>query len=127
MKLGEHIAQHSPDPRTVRLLTRTVRAYGDGLLQLARLQGKLKTRTVNQTIKVFHYDNRDQRSVIFAGGVPENRGQPHGTTGATAAGFTALPGPCQDYGATVPLAGREGQASLSNAWWARLWRSAWGR
>ena len=124
MKLGEAAIKHYSDPRTVALLSKTVRAYGDGMEQLARLQGKIKPRTVNQTIQVVYCDNR---SVDVSGGAVQFGGQPHAASNAaTIEARSAVPSPCPDDGAALSAASREGKERVQNAWWgARLWRALW--
>ena len=69
MKLGEQAHKGYWDVRTAATFGKLVRVYGDGMERMARLQGKLEPRTVNQTIKVVYVDNRDQGSVHIDGGV----------------------------------------------------------
>lgn len=130
MKLGENCAQSYGDDRSRSILNKTVRAFGDGLERMGRLQGKIKPREVHQTIQVIYNDNRDQR-MQFAGGTARNGGQAHGTHGwAGNAGDAesidarpALPRP-QSGGEVLRLSCGEGQAGLSRPWWGeRIWRA----
>ena len=126
MKLGEHAARWGNE-RTIAILAKTTRAYGEGIERLARLQGKVQPKQVNQTIQVVYVDNRDQRTVQINGGGVPNGGQPHATSDAAAVTrLPALPSPRADNGPTVPSAGSPGQACLQNAWrswWRSFWRS----
>jgi hypothetical protein len=131
MKLGGQMAKSWADPRTAALLAKTSRAYGEGMERLARLQGKLQPKQVNQTIQVVYVDNRDQRSVQFTGGCGSNGGQPQASPSPLQYGDPSirdaratLPSPCQNDGESMSVTGREGQASVPHAWWgSRLWRS----
>lgn len=121
MKLGKSAARYG-DERTAAIFNKTVRAYGDGMERLARLQGRLAPREVNQTIQVVYVDQRDQR-IQIAGGVPPNGGQPHASDGGTLVASASLPseGP---HRLTVPSPSRPGQAGLPDAWWGqRIWRA----
>lgn len=119
MNLGKQATRTYADSRTVAVLNKTVRAYGDGMERLARLQGKVQPRTVHQTIQVVYYDNRDQRSVQLTGGAAPFGGRPQGTDGGAAIRSPALPSPNQG-GAALPSPSGEGQESVPVAWW-RLW------
>ena len=122
MKLGKQASRSYADPRTIAILNKTVRAYGDGMERLARVQGKVQPRQVNQTIQVIYNDQRDQRTQ-YAGGVSPNGGQPHRTTGGEAIPRPALPSPNQS-GSTVPIASGRGQAGVQiSRWSAWLWRA----
>jgi hypothetical protein len=125
MKVGERASQHAYDTRTAATFARLVRVSGEGLERLARLQGRLKAKTVNQTIQVVYCDNR---SVSLNGGLGPFGGQPHAASDAAAVkGLPALPSPCSNYGAPVPTARRKGQAGVQNAWWgSRLWSAIRG-
>ena len=123
MKLGETCSHSYADERTRAVMNKTVRAYGDGLERMARLQGKLQPRAVNQTIEVRYYDHRDQRSIHIAGGAGQIGGQPHGADGGALIPRPALPSP-QSGGAAVPVPSGEGKAGLPHPWWgAWLWRA----
>ena len=133
MKLGEEANKRSwPEPRTVALLAKTTRAYGEGMERLARLQGTVKPKTVNQTIQVVYCDNRN---VNLNGGVSSFGGQPHASAlpqqyrGPAPAipGCAALQSPCTDHGREVPVAGGQREARLQNAWWQRIWCAVRGR
>lgn len=120
MKLGDRLSRHYEDPRTAAILSKTIRAYGDGMERLARLQGKVQPKTVNQTIEVHKHEH-----VHFEGGVSPNGAQPHAATRGATIQRPALSGP-KPGGQAVPLPCSEGEARLPNAWWlARLWRSVW--
>lgn len=114
MKLGENCAQGYGDDRSRAILNKTVRAYGEGMERMARVQGKIAPRTVNQTIEVHYYDDRDQRRLQIDGGVSRNGGQAHGTDGGALIQCAALPSPCPD-GEAMPIASGEGQAGLPDA------------
>jgi hypothetical protein len=102
-KLAEHINRSSyADPRAIAILAKTTRAYGDGLSRLAKLQGKIQPRVVNQTIEVHKHEH-----VHFTGGVSPNGGQPHGAAGSEAASRAALPSPREVDGEAVQMPGGE--------------------
>jgi hypothetical protein len=124
MKLGRTAARYGCE-RTTAVLNKTVRAYGDGLERLARLQGRLAPREVTQTIQVVYVDQRDQR-IQIAGGVPSIGGQGQGTAGGAIVSCPALPGPDKSRPA-LPVASGQGAAAMPLAWlWKRLWRSIRG-
>jgi hypothetical protein len=125
MQLGRHIKTlQGADARAIAILGKTARAYGDGLMRLAKLQGKIQPRNVNQTITVVY---ADQRSVTVNGGVPSNGGQPHAAPDAGAsARLPALPSPCPNNGGPMPPTGDAGKASVQDArraWWRSIWRT----
>jgi hypothetical protein len=111
MKLGgANASSWGPDPRTAAVLNKTVRAYGDGLLNLQRLQGK--GRKSVQVIKV--ETHRHDHKHIHLEGVTKNGEQPD----ATGAKFieTSAPLPGENAGGkVVPLPSREEQEGLSDA------------
>ena len=99
------------DARTAAILNKTVRAYGDGLLNMQRLKGK--GRKTVQVIKVETH-RHDHRHVHIEGGSVENGGQPHTKPADGIAKLCALPS--QDpLAAVVPLPCRKGQTSLPDA------------
>ena len=119
MKLGAQCSKSYADPRTSAILAKTVKAYGDGLERMARLQGKIEAKQVNQTITVVYADNR---SVHINGGVSQNGGQAQGTAGGATIQSPALPSPSSINRQSMPVAGSEGEAGLSHPWWGqRLW------
>ncbi len=126
MRLSRQATASNPDPRAVAILTKTVRAYGEGMQRLARVQGKIQPRQVNQTIEVHYHDHRDQRVQIangIAGGVPSNGGRPQRTERGATIQRAALPSP-DESGSTVPIASRGGQEGVQVSWWGeRLWRA----
>lgn len=124
VKLGAQCSKSYADPRTSAILAKTVRAYGDGMERMLRLQGKIEPKQVNQTIQVVYVD---KRSVHFNGGVDPNGGQAHGTAGGAAVSCPALPSPCSNNGQHLSIASGEGQASLPPPWWgSRLWSALRG-
>jgi hypothetical protein len=123
MKLGEQALKGYWDVRTAATFAKLVRVYGDGIERMARLQGKIQPRTVNQTIKVVYVDSRDQRSVQIKGGTAPVGGQPHGTDGSEAISCSSLPSPGA-IGPSVSITGSERQTSLPLPWWsAWFWRA----
>lgn len=111
MKLGGAIASTwSPDPRTAAVLNKTVRAYGDGLLNLQRLKGK--GRKSVQIIKV--ETHRHDHKHIHLEGVAKNREQPDATGARVVETSASLPGE-NAGGQVVPLPSREGQEGLPDA------------
>lgn len=143
MGLASNCARQAyPDERTAATLARCAKVYASLQLALARLQGKIAPRQVNQTIQVIYLDQRDQRQqAVVMGGAGDFGGQAHSSPdrrktlthdeeraiesgSPTNARCAALPSPCSDDGATVPLGGGEGKAGLPNARWiAWLWRA----
>ena len=126
MRLSRQATATNPDPRAVAILTKTVRAYGEGMQRLARVQGKIQPRQVNQTIEVHYHDHRNQRIQVangVTGGVPSNGDRPHRTTGSAPIQRAALPSP-DESGSGVSIASCGGQKSVSLPWWGqRLWRA----
>jgi hypothetical protein len=118
MRLAKHTTTHHADPRTVRALTKTVRAYGDGLVTLQRLQGR--SRTVKQSIKSESHKHVHQH-IHYHGGGAENGSQPHGASEGTGHNQSAgtrliearatVPGE-KPRGEVVRLPCREGQEGL---------------
>ena len=116
MKLGEQASRSYADPRTIAILNKTVRAYGDGIERLARLQGKVQPRSITQTIEVHKHEH-----IHFEGGAGRNGGQPHAPSAGGAFDRPPLPSPSPN-GAALPRPSSEGQARLPDAWWwQRLW------
>jgi hypothetical protein len=112
MRLARLTTAYCTDPRTVAVLNKTVRAFGDGLMNLDRLKGK--RRTVHQSIKSESHKHVHQH-VHYHGGGPENGGQPHTTSPAGIIEASAqVPGQ-MSVGAIVPLPRRQGQESLPDA------------
>jgi hypothetical protein len=133
MKLAAQQTSYA-DPRTAAILAKTTRAYGDGMMRLANLQGRVQPKQVNQTIQVVYVDNRDQRSVHFNGGDAANGGQPQATyrhNTATHSGGgdecgPALPSASQVNGQTMPGSCSEGEKRMPGSWrswWRTLWRA----
>jgi hypothetical protein len=118
MKLGGMATERYCDARTVAILNKTVRAYGDGIERLARLQGKIAPRAIHQTFEVHKHEH-----VHVDGGAAPFGGQPHGATAGETISSTALPGPCPN-GEALPLPGSERQESVPRPrWGARIWRA----
>lgn len=100
---------------------------------LARMQGKLKPRAINQTIQVIYLDQRQQTAVL--GGAADSGGQAHAHTEENrveavpcCTGLLApLPSPCANDGQPLPSSGRERQARLPHAWGVAWLRRALGR
>jgi hypothetical protein len=119
MKLAERTTEYA-DPRSAAILNKTVRAFGDGLERIARLQGKIAPRTIHQTFEVHKHEH-----VHFRGGTTPNGGQPHRAATSAPVECAALPRPCAD-GSAVQMPCGERQEGLPGPWWgARLWRSLW--
>jgi hypothetical protein len=129
MKLGEQASKSYADARTFAILSKTVRAYGDGLERMARLQGRVQPRTVNQTIQVVYVDQRDQRQqTLVTGGVQQNRDQPHRTERGATIQSAALPSHVQADGQSMSLSSCQGQAGVQGSWWGkRVWSALRGR
>jgi hypothetical protein len=89
------------DSRSVAVLAKATRAYGDGLLNLQRLQGKGPKKS-HQTYRVERHVHNHQH-VHLAGGAGQNGGQPHATSDAagTESG-AALPSPCPNDEDAMP-------------------------
>lgn len=76
MKLGEAVGQTwGGDARTIAVLNKTVRAFGDGLLNFQKLQGRVR-RSV-QVIKV--ETHRHEHKHVHLEGGSQFGGQPHAT------------------------------------------------
>jgi len=117
MKLSEQAGKYG-DPRTVAVLSKTVRSYGDGLERLARLQGKVAPRAIHQTFEVHKHEH-----VHVDGGAAAFGDQLHGTTAGETISSTALPCPCPN-GTAVPLPRSERQESVPRPRWGeRIWRA----
>lgn len=122
-----------PDERTAATLARVTKAYASLYRSLAQLQGKLQPRQVNQTIQVVYLDQRDQRrqTAVMGGGAnfggqahaspccdrtpTHNEGNEYDAGSSTDARRAALPSPCANNGATVPLGCGGGEAGLPDA------------
>jgi hypothetical protein len=122
MKLGEHATRYGNE-RTVAILAKTTRAYGEGIERMARLQGRVQPKTVNQTIQVIYVDGRSVNQ--FAGGYDRIGDQPHATGDAgTAPELSALPSSRAHNGQTVSPTSRSREARMQTAWWlTRFWRA----
>lgn len=99
--------QHG-DARTTATLARSIRAYGDGLMTMRKLQGKGGQRS-SQTIKVEKHSHNHQHIHIEGGS--ENGGQPYGRASRAIAELRSLPSP-EPIGFGVPRSGNEGKAGL---------------
>lgn len=103
MKLGETMGKTwGGDPRTIAVLNKTVRAFGDGLLNFRRLRGRGQ-KTV-QVIRVEAH-RHDHKHVHIEGGT-EFGGQPQATGAPLLEGSTKMPGKGSIRQA-VPRSGRE--------------------
>jgi hypothetical protein len=118
MKLGRHASQNGCE-RSAAILAKVSRAYGEGMERLARLQGKVQLKQVNQTIQVVYVDRRGRGDDPFGA-------QPYGADGSAVAPLPALPGSdAARNGMSVPSNQR--QEALSPSWWrSRLRRALWG-
>ncbi len=111
MKLGAAIASTwTPDPRTAAVLNKTVRAYGEGLLNLQRLRG-MGQKSV-QIIKV--ETHRHEHKHLHMEGVAKNGEQPDATGTKTVEGSASLPSE-NAGGRVLPYPSRDGQESLPDA------------
>lgn len=97
------------DDRTVAVLTKTVRAYGDELATMQRLQGK--SRSTRQTIKV---ESQRHQHIHCHGGSEDFGGQAHATRAEVAASSNAVQGP-RPVGPGLSLASGTGETSLPDA------------
>lgn len=122
VKLAEQAAKSHADPRTTAILNKTVRAFGEGIERMAKIQGKLKAKTVNQTIQVIYCDNRSVNQ--FTGGASRNGGQVQAQEAGVAVERAALPRPCQDNREALSGSGSAREAGLPaprrRSW---LWRT----
>ncbi|WP_395000547.1 hypothetical protein [Sphingomonas sp.] len=111
MRLAKRVTGEGyADERTVAVMNKTVRAYGDGLAQLQRLQGK--SRTSRQSIKSETHRHVHQHVHLASDGAKgEIGGQLHGRTAPTANECASLSGP-KPSGCVVSLSSRKGKASL---------------
>ena len=97
------------DDRTVAVLAKTVRAYGDGLATMQRLQGK--SRSTRQTIKVEH---QRHQHIHYHEGSKDFGGQAHATGTGVVAPSQSVQGP-RAVGRALSLASDAGEASLPDA------------
>lgn len=120
MRLGKQVGGMSyPDARTVSVLARSARTYGELLETMHRIKGK--RRSTRQSITVRHEKHiHTHQHVHFERGAPDFGGQPHAPKGVhgvqklTSPERTALPGP-HESGSTVPLPSGEGEEGLPHA------------
>lgn len=119
MKLasGPAVTQWGGDARSVAVMAKSLRAFGDGMETLRRVQGK-RRKTV-QKIEVHHH----QHQHVHFEGEAQFGGRPHGTPDC---GLPALPSE-GEVRETVPISCSEGQASLPDAWRGARERRANGR
>lgn len=122
MKLGHQVASTSyPDSRTVAILGKTVRAYGDGLETLARLKGQKISR---QTIVVEHHQHihqhhHDEKHVHLGGG-SENGDRPHEARGSDCAEECGAGKPAERTPLPSAQQGAEAVRFPGDAWQARV-------
>ena len=111
MRLAKRVTGEGyADERTVAVMNKTVRAYGDGLAQMQRLQGK--TRTARQSIKSETHRHVHQHVHLASdGGTEDFGGQLHGRTTKPLNQCTALSGP-ESLGQVVPLSSGKRKAGL---------------
>jgi hypothetical protein len=109
LRLAKHTTTHYADPRTVAVLNKTVRAFGDGLLNLERLQGK--GRTVKQSIKSESHKHVHQH-IHYHRGDADNGGKPCEPRAPTIETSATVPGE-EAFGRVVRLPCHEGQAGVS--------------
>jgi hypothetical protein len=109
MKLakGATCYQHG-DARTTATLARSIRAYGDGLMTMRRLQGKGGSRS-KQVITVEKHTHTHQH--IHIEGESNNGGQPYRRAARAIAELRSLPS-SEPVGFAVPRSGDEGKAGL---------------
>lgn len=113
MRMAQHTTTHYADARSLAVLNKTVRAFGDGLANLQRLQGK--SRTSRQTIRVESHKHVHQHVHLSDGGSAGNGGQSHTPNGAaTIEGSATVPGQGA-FGEVVSLAGRSRVPRLPDA------------
>jgi hypothetical protein len=104
MRLASTATSTYSDPRTVAVLNKTVRAFGDGLLNLERLQGR--GRVAKQSIKSESYKHVHQH-VHLHGGRPGTGGKPCGPRTEAIEASAAMPGE-EAFGRLVRLPRDEG-------------------
>ena len=111
MRLAKRVTGEGyADERTVAVMNKTVRAYGDGLAQMQRLQGK--SRTTRQSIKSETHRHVHQHIHLTSdGGDDDFGGQLHGRTTKPSDQRTALSGP-EPLGEVVPLPSRKRKTGL---------------
>lgn len=97
------------DDRTVAVLTKTVRAYGDGLATMQRLQGK--SRSTRQTIKV---ESQRHQHIHYHGGSEDFGGQAQATRAEVSASSRSVQGP-RTVGPALSLASGTGETSLPDS------------
>lgn len=104
MKLGQSMGSTwGGDPRTIAVLNKTVRAFGEGLLNFRRMQGKGR-RTV-QVIKVETHRHEHKHKHLEGGS--QFGGQPHATGASLLEAGTPMPS-ARAVRSALPRAGGEG-------------------
>lgn len=111
MRLAQRVTGEGHiDDRTVAVLAKTVRAYGDGLTNMQRLQGK--SRSTRQTIKSETHRHVHQHVHLASdGGSEQIGGQLHGRIASPPDKCPALPSP-EPLGEVVSLSSRKRKARL---------------
>lgn len=108
MQLSKHTARQYSDARTLAVLNKTVRAYGDGLQTLRELQGKRRRRTT----QVFRIEKHEHKHVhLPPGGSDIFGGQPCGARADAIEGVASVPSEQAERRA-VPVPSGQGQARL---------------
>ena len=121
MRLAERVTGGGfVDPRTVAVLAKASRAYGDGMVQMQRLQGR--GRATRQSIKV--QSNKHQH-LHYYGGSRENGGQPHTKAAGVVEASATVPG-VNATGEALPSASSPFQARLPDARRGKGFRGAAG-
>jgi hypothetical protein len=123
MKLAAGISSYSMgDARTAATMARCTKAYGEGLLVLQKLQGKV--RKTKQTIKVETHHHHHQHLHVEGGG-SEFGGRVHAASAGSGSenspgtslieAIPALPGEGPPHRQALPVASGKGQARLPDA------------
>jgi hypothetical protein len=122
MKLAAGISSYSmSDPRTVATMARVTRAFGEGLLTMQQLQGKV--RKSKQVIRVENHHHHHQH-IHCEGGGPNIGGRADATVhGGEIISSAALPGP-DKTGQPLRSASRKRQAGVPDA---RGRKGKWGQ
>ena len=128
MGLASRCAASCSDERTAATLARVAKACASLAATIAALQG---ARTTRHEAHVHYHKHGEQH--VHMGEGQDFGGQPHahkeiGVDGEPqgSSRVSALPSPCQDNRKPMPLAGRQREAGLPNAWRAIL-RRTFGR
>ena len=128
MKLASGSMRYSyGDPRSVAIIAKATRAFGDGLANMRRLKGK-----GGRSTQIIRVEKHEHKHVHYHGGGSDNGGQAQAPSyranTATQTGRCeerpALPSPREDNGKVVPFSRCKGEAGVPDARGSETKRSA---